>query len=216
MRQAKAPFQFVTASYLIRICAARATTLGELAQNLHSCSEASIFHHTFQSLERQHYTVFSNDFAQWALAACNEAALGERLAAIDLRDCTSLPGLRDCLVDAVDGYLQGNPTAANRSAFEPFFFCEALEFTVPRDETASNLQELEDGIRKISLQTLHHYFINSRLRLHLKTNDFSHWIEDSLEMPELAKRIEFIDIYVNTLEELREQIIKTIHPWIDR
>ena len=216
MKQAKAPFQFVTASYLIRICPARATTLAELAQNLHSCSDASIFHHTFQSLERQHYAVFSNDFAQWALAACNEAALAERLAAIDLRDCTSLPVLRDSLLNTIDEYLQANPTAANRSAFEPFFFCEALEFAVPRDETASNLQELEDGIRKMSLQTLHHYFINSRLRLRLKTNDFSHWIEDSLQLPELAKRVDRIDIYVNTLEELREQIVQTIHPWIDR
>jgi hypothetical protein len=140
----------------------------------------------------------------------------ERLAAIDLRDCTSLPELRDSLVNTVDGYLQGNASAANRPAFEPFYFCEALEFTVPRDETASNLQELEEGIRRMSLQTLHHYFINSRLRLHLKTNDFSHWIEDSLGLPELAKHIDRIDIYVNTLEDLREQIIQTIHPWIDR
>lgn len=216
MKQAKVPFQFVTASYLIRICPARARTLGELAENLHSCSDASIFHHTFQSLERQHYTVFSNDFAQWVQAACNEAPLAERLAAIDLRDCTSLPALRDSLVNAVDGYLQKHSSAANRPAFEPFYFGEAFEFAVPRDETASNLLELEEGIHKISLQTLHHHFINSRLRLHLKTNDFSHWIEDSVGLPELARRIDRIDIYVNTLEGLREKIVHTIHPWIDR
>jgi len=216
MKQATVPFQFVTASYLIRICPAHASTLGELAQNLRTCSDASIFHHTFQSLERQHYTVFSNDFAQWAQAACNEAALAERLAAIDLRDCTSLGSLREALVNTVDGYLRRNPSAANRPAFEPFYFCEALEFAVPRDENASTLMELEEGIGRISLQTLHHHFINSRLRLRLGTNDFSHWIATSLEFPELARRLNRIDIYVNTLEGLREQIIQTIHPWVDR
>lgn len=216
MRRAKVPFQFVTASYLIRICPDRAMSLGELARKLHSCSNASIFYHTFQSLERQHYAVFSNDFAQWVQAACNEASLAERLAAIDLRDCTSLTVLRESLVNAVDGYVQGNPSAAGRPSFAPFYFCEALEFAVPGDERAMTLLELEQGIRRISLQSLHHHFVNSRLRLHLRTNDFSHWIESSLELPELARLINRLDIYMNTLEGLREEIVQTIHPWVDR
>lgn len=216
MKQAKEPFQFVTASYLIRICPARAATLGEFARNLHTCSDASIFHHTFQSLERQHYAVFSNDFAQWVQAACNEAALAERLAAMDLSDCISVAALRESLVNTLDAYLQANPSAANRRAFEPFYFGEALEFTVPRNERASTLRELEDGVARISLQTLHHHFINSRLRLHLRTNDFSRWIETSLELPALARLINRIDIYMNTLEGLRERIIETIHPWADQ
>ncbi len=216
MREAKEPFQFVTASYLIRICQDRAATLGELAANLHSCSDASIFHHTFQSLERQHYTSFSNDFAQWVLASCNEASLAERLAAVDVRDCTSLRSLRDSLTGSVDSYLQTNPSSASRPAFEPFYFCEALEFTVPRDEKAVTLLELEEGIRRISLHTVHHHFINSRLRLHLQTNDFSHWIQNGLNLPELAQRVNRIDIYMNTLDGLREQLIQTIHPWINQ
>jgi hypothetical protein len=216
MKQAKGPFQFVTASYLIRICPARAATLEELAENLRTCSDACIFHHTFQSLERQHYAVFSNDFAQWVLAACNEAALAERLAAIDLRDCTSIASLRESIEGTVDAYLKENSSAAGRRAFEPFYFGEALEFAVPRDERASTLLELRDGISRISLQTLHHHFINSRLRLQLRTNDFSHWIETSLELPELAWQINRIDIYVNTLEGLRQQMIETIQPWIDK
>lgn len=216
MREAKEPFQFVTASYLIRICQERALTLGELGQNLHSCSDASIFHHTFQSLERQHYTSFSNDFAQWVLAGCNEASLAERLAAVDVRDCTSLRSLRDSLTESVDSYLQTNPSSASRPAFEPFYFCEALEFTVPRDEQAVTLLELEEGIRRISLHTVHHHFINSRLRLHLQTNDFSHWIQNGLGLPELAQRVNRIDIYMNTLDGLREQLVQTIHPWINQ
>jgi hypothetical protein len=216
MRQAKQPFQFVSASYLIRITRDRAMTLEDLARILHSCSDASIFHHTFQSLERQHYVSFSSDFAQWVLTACNAPPLAERLAAIDLRDCTSIENLRKSLTSRVDGYISDNPSASTRRAFENFYFCEALEFLVNRDERAMNLAELEQGIRKMSLQTIHHHFINSRLRLRLQTNDFSNWIDTSLGLPELARRVEGIDIYVNTLDGLREEILQVIHPWIER
>ncbi len=213
MRRAEKPFQFVTASYLIRIGRERAVTLSDLAKNLHTCSDASIFYHTFQSLERQHYTSFSNDFAQWVLTGCNENSLAEQLAAIDVRDCTSIRDLRDSLTHSVDAYIEKMPSSAARPAFEPFYFCEAFEVTVPRDERATTLLELEDGIRKISLETLHHHFINSRLRLHLQTNDFSHWIKTGLELPELARSLDRIDIYTNTLHGLREAILRTIHPW---
>ena len=159
---------------------------------------------------------FSNDFAQWVLAGCNEAQLAEELAAIDIRDCTSIGGLRESLTSQVDGYLKKNPASATRISFEPFYFCEAYEYSVPWGEQAITLSDLEDGIREMSLQTLHHHFINSRLRLHLQTNDFSHWIRNSLELPELARQVDRIDIYVNTLDGLRERLLETIHPWVNQ
>jgi hypothetical protein len=110
---AEQPFQFVAASYLVRIGALTAGTLRELEQGLRTCSEDSIFYHTFQSLEAHHYTSFSNDFAQWALAACNEPALAERLAVVDLRDVVSLADLRGSLVDVVESHLLENPAAAS-------------------------------------------------------------------------------------------------------
>jgi len=70
MKQAKHPFEFVAATYLTQICSERAWTLAELAQNLTKVSDACIFNHTFQSLESHHYPSFSNDFAQWVIAAC--------------------------------------------------------------------------------------------------------------------------------------------------
>jgi hypothetical protein len=214
MREAKEPFRFVAASYLIRICRERAGTLGALAAGLGSCSNASIFHHTFQSLERHHYTSFSNDFAQWVLASCSEPALAERLAAIDVRDCTSISAVREYLTGSVESYIAGHPNSAERRAFEEFYFCESVEYAAQQDIEARTLAELEEGIRKMSGQTLHYHFINSRLRLHLQTNDFSHWMRNNLEMPELAARVDRIDIYMNTLDGLREELVRTIEPWV--
>jgi hypothetical protein len=210
--QAKAPFEFFAASYLVQIRTERSHTLGELVEHLRNVSEASIFYHTYQSLETHHYALFSNDFAQWSMAACNEAVLAEQLGSIDLRDFLSIADLREALASTVDRHLRRHPPSADRLAFEPFYFCEAEEITVPLDEAAHTLAELAGGIRGMSLQTLHHHFISSRLRLQLRTNDFSNWIRDSLELPDLADRLNRVDFYTNTLEGVRKDILQTIEP----
>lgn len=209
-RRASEPFQFVAASYLVRICRQRAANLGELGGHLRSCSDASIFYHTFQSIESHHYTVFSSDFAQWVMAACNEAPLAERLGAIDVRDFVSVESLRQALALAVEGYLRDNPAAGARPAFEPFHFCEAQELALPLDARAATLGELASGIRRLSLHTLHYHLISSRLRLQLETNDFSFWIEHSLGMPQLAARVNRVDFYANTLEGVREELLRVL------
>jgi hypothetical protein len=213
MNQADIPFQFVAASYLIRIRRERATTLGEMAAFLRTCSDASLFYHTFQSLETHHYTAFSSDFAQWIQAACNEAALAERLASIDLRSFVTMPELREALAGPVEEHLQQNAAAALRPAFEPFHFCEAVEVTAPVETRAHTLAELAAGIRNLGLHTLHYHLITSRLRLKLVTNDFSFWIEHSLGLPELAEKLNGLDIYTNTLEGLRQESIQLLEGW---
>lgn len=210
MKVAVQPFEFAAASYLIRIRHERAQTLGEMARFLRSCSGASIFYHTFQSLESHHYSAFSSDFAQWILAACNEAALAEQLATVDLREVISLEELREALASRVEQHLRENTGTAERRAFEPFHFCEAIEVTVPMEMRALDLDELAEGIRRLGLQSLHYHFITSRLRLKLVTNDFSHWIQHSLGMDDLAEEINRIDFYTNTLEGVRDDMLQAI------
>jgi hypothetical protein len=216
MRQAKNPFQFIAASYLIKIGRERAHTLAELATCLKEVPDGSIFYHTFQSLEEHHYTAFSSEFAQWVMAACNQTALAERLAAIDVADFVSIDGLRTALVTAIEEHNARHPNWQNNVAFEPFYFCEGVEFTLPLGMRATTLTELADGICKLSLQSLHHHFISSRLRLHLKTNDFSHWIENELDLPELAATLNRLDFHTSTLDGLRDDIETTIRGWAAR
>ena len=213
MRQAERPFDFVAASYLIRIRQERAWTLAELTRHLGSVSDDSIFYHTFQSLEAHHYTIFSNDFAQWCLTACNEAVLAEELSAVDLRDIVAVKDLRKVLTDQLEAYLSTMPQAGDRPAFEPFYFSEALETVVFLDARAFTLMELAAGIRGMSNQTLHYHFINSRVRLRLQTNDFSNWIDGSLGLPELARKIDRIDFYTNTLDGIRRELVQAMESW---
>jgi len=202
LQEAERPFEFLTASYLIRIQDLKATTLAELAQGLEETSDASIFYHTFQSLSRHHFLTegFSNDFAQWVLAACNRAELAEQLAGLDIREYTALAELRTDLRRIVNDYCERHPAFATRQAFEAFSFCEALGVTTPLGIEARTLGEFCAGVERLSHASLHYHFITSRLRLHLQTNDFSNWLENSLGLPGLASRINRIDIYTNTLD----------------
>ena len=86
------PFSFFTVAYLTRIGNQCARTLTEFLKGLEECSDASIFHHTFQTLGSHHFLTegFSNDFAQWVLASANRDELAERLAALDIRDYLSI------------------------------------------------------------------------------------------------------------------------------
>jgi len=212
MKIAEQPFQFVTTSYLTRICSPRATNLSELCQGLESSSDASVFYHTFQSLSRHHFLTegFSNDFAQWVLAACNRAELAEQLAALDIRDYLSLAELRADLRRVVGDYCQAHPALAAQTAFEPFYFCESIEVMVPLGLEARTLEEFRRGLEHLSNASFHFHFIASRLRLQLRTNDFSHWFATSLGLERLAQRTNRIDIYTNTLDSAREILLTLV------
>jgi hypothetical protein len=183
-----------------------------MRSSLQACSDASIFCHTFQVLSTHHFLRegFSNDFAQWVLAACNRPELAEALASLDIREYLSLAELRRDLVSAVEQYCNLYPQQSEQVAFEPFHFCETVEVTVPSDMQASSLAEFRDMLERLSHATFNYHFITSRLRLQLRTNDFSHWFANALGLPKLAQRADQIDIYTNTIETARARMLSLI------
>jgi hypothetical protein len=210
--KATEPFEFATASYLVRIGNQVATNLVELEQGLANCSDASIFYHTFQSLGRHHFLTegFSNDFAQWVLGSCNRPALAEQMASVDIRDYVSLAELRNDLRRVVGDYSHADALTASQAAFEPFFFCETLEENVPLGREAWTLEEFHDALKDLAHGSLQFHFITSRLRLHLRTNDFSRWLARDLGLIELGRKVDQIDIYTATLDSARSTILQLV------
>jgi uncharacterized protein YpbB len=81
---------------------------------------------------------------------------------------------------------------------------------IPTSCSARNLEEFIDGIEKVSLHSIHYHFIEARLRLKLTSNDFSVWLERELDLADLAEQLNRIDIYTSTLQEVRQQIARTL------
>ncbi len=209
---AETPFEFFTVAYLTRIGNQSAGNLNELLTGLQQCSDASIFHHTFQTLGSHHFLTegFSNDFAQWAHADANREDLAEQLAALDVRDYLSIAALRSDLCRVVQDYCSANPTLAGQTALERFYFCESSEVTLPFGLTARSLEEFRSGVEHLSHAAFYFHFISSRLRLQLQTNDFSHWLANGLGLTTLADSVNRIDIYTNTLDSARTKVLRLV------
>lgn len=207
--KARRPFHFDTSAHLLRIGQERAGSLGELLRALRSCSDASIFQHTFRTLHEHHFIRegFSNDFAQWALVDCNEPALAERLAAVDIRDFTSLAEVRERIASIVESLLREKPATADRPVSKLFYFCASEVVVTPTPFVARALTEFVDGLEHVTVHSIHHHFIEARLRLKLTSNDFSFWLEKEAGMKDAARSINRIDLYMGTLEDVRRQIV---------
>lgn len=206
------PFFFNTSEHLLRIGRQKAANLSDLLRAVQTCPDDSIFQHTFRTLQEHHFIRqgFSNDFAHWSLFACNEPALAEQLASVDVREFTAIEGLRRRMVEIMDEFLQGHPQSGSRPAHEPFYFCASDIVVLPTPHAPGTLKGFLDGLNQVSVHSIHHHFIEARLRLHRMSNDFSNWLEQEVGLKEAADAIERIDIYTNTMEGVRLQIARVV------
>ncbi len=211
-RRPSKPFFFNTSEHLLRIGRQRACTLPELLQAVKTCPEDSIFQHTFRTLQEHHFIRqgFSNDFAHWSLSAMNEPALAEQLASVDVREFTAIEGLRGRMVEILEQFLHGDPKSSARTAFEPFYFCASDVVVLPTNFAPDTLPGFLDAINQVSVHSIHHHFIEARLRLRRMSNDFSTWLEEEAGLTQAAEAIERIDIYTNTLDGVRVQIARIV------
>src|SRR6516162_2084065 len=212
LRKSQKPFYFNTSENLLRIGRQKANDLCELLTSLQTCPDDSIFQHTFRTLQEHHFIRqgFSNDFAHWSLFACNEPALAEQFASVDVREFTAIEGLRRRMVEILDEFLQSSNLRGSRPAHEPFYFCAADIVVLPTAFRADTLPEFLNGVNQVTVHSIHHHFIEARLRLHRMSNDFSNWLEEELGLADADDAIESIDIYANTMEGVRRQIARIV------
>jgi hypothetical protein len=144
------------------------------------------------------------------LSDTNRNDLAEQLAALDVRDYMSIAALRSDLCRLVREFCDAQPQLAAQSALERFYFCESVEVTVPLGRDARTLEEFREGIEHLSHAGFYFHFISSRLRLQLRTNDFSLWLAGGLGLRTLADSVNHIDIYTNTLDSARAKLLRLV------
>jgi hypothetical protein len=202
------PFVFYTERRLVALTGIKACNLPSLLDGLQTVPGSSIFYHTHQQYLSHHFQkpVFYNDFAVWVSRALQEEELAEKLAAIDLLAFTAIRGLRDTIVAAVQKHLsENNGRQRECPPGDEFHFCKSQSFVMPTGVVAYDIPDFFAKIRQVTNVSLFFHFFGARLRLGKPTNDFSQWIAESGE-PKLAAKINMLDPYVRTLEELQKDI----------
>lgn len=212
------PFYFCTSSNLVELTGERANTLEELVALLRRCTGSAIFYHVFQSYRERYFSIqkYHSDFAQWISTSLEEEALAEQLGVLDIRDFRSIRSLREAMVQRIEGHLERNPELKGRRSRTPFFFCQSISVVLPTPHVAWSLEDFYRIVGKIGLGSIHYHFIQARLRLGMDSNDFSCWFRSTLKKDRLASRLEAIDIYLQSLDRIRDTILKYVQEEIER
>lgn len=214
LKKAKEPFRFMNRVYLRELTGLKASNLRELANILKDVPDSVVYYHTHIFVEEHDFLVPepANEFALWVSNTIDDKILGERLAAIDNSEFSTMGALRDRLVSMIEEHLNlvVRPEDALRNAPNgmEFHFVKAVSVILPTDYVAHDLREFVEVLRKLSQGSLYFHLFESRLRLGRGRNDFSTWLEDDLGEKELAAQVARLDPYNYTLEGLRSALIQ--------
>lgn len=211
-KKAKEPFHFSSRLLLTELTGLKARNIKELSNILKSVPDPVIYFHTHHFLEQHFYLTPepANDFAIWANESLGDQVLSERLASVDVMAYSSLSAIRDRIVSIIDEYITQRDLNRQASEGDEFHFMKSVSVIFSTPYLAHDLREFIESLRKLSLGSLYFHMYESRLRLGRGQNDFSTWLINSMDEPELAAEIARIDPYTYTLEGLRLTLIRSI------
>lgn len=201
------PFQFKTKLDQTIVLGVKARTVKELMEELAGVPESSVYFHTHKFLHQHHYLSPEppNDLAYWVSEVLNEAELAEQLSSIDVIQFTSLGDLRDRFLEIMRGWLVSSERTAHAPPGEEFHFMSCRTYVLNTPYRAATLEEFDDCLGNVSVNTLYFHMFDARLRLAKGKNDFSAWFAD-LGKVGLAEAVAALDPYTQTLEGLRHNI----------
>lgn len=158
---------------------------------------------------------YTNDFAQWAGESLEERALAERLSSIDPYSCKSVSHVRKELILVIDEHLREFPEPHDVVTGDEFYFNETVSLVFPVGVKTKNLAEFLVAIGHIDEGSIYYHFYDSRVRLgEGVVDDFSRWIEHTLERKNLADKIRAIDPFMLSTERIREHIREAVEEYV--
>jgi hypothetical protein len=209
-------FEFKQCVSILKSTGKKAKNLGDLKEVLAHVSDGAIAHHTYQYFLKGHILEYTNDFAHWAGESIEERALAERMSNIDPYGYASVQDLRRDLIGAIDDYLTLFPEPRDALQGDEFHFNETVTLVFPAGVRARNLAEFLMAMKYVEGSSLYYHFYDARVRLGNKADDFSQWLEEGMEKPEVARKVRSIDPFMHNLETIRERIVEAVEEEVKR
>ena len=213
----RAPFQFIGCVELRQALDHRATDERELLERLEDAPAGSVFYHTHGYFLRHRpiTTAYGNDFAAWVAVHVRDQVLAERLAVINPFESATVEDLREELVSVIHDHLLRLPSVPRVEFGEPFHFQQSHIVEVPLGAGVSTLAEFRAGLAAVDASAIYFHMVEARTRLGRRSGDFAEWLRTSLDMPQLAERIERIDAYMTSLERVRARVLSLVDAAIE-
>jgi hypothetical protein len=209
LSEASNPFYFYSERRLVELTGEKARNLTELLYVLRFIDGATIFYHTHHAFLDYHDITpdFRSDFAIWVRDEIRHQMLAEKLAGVDPMEYSSIRELREAILTILEEHIEEHGDRRQARPGNEFFFRRSKSFVLPTGRVAKNLEEFCTHLKRISLRSLFYHLFEARLRLERRTNDFSIWLADSVGLDSLAGKIDKLDPYVLTLDQLRRRMV---------
>lgn len=205
-------FRFYAESGIVRFSGWRANSLARLLEGIQEVSGSSIFYHIHHVLLRRHITPADamNDFARWAWMHLGDQELAEQLAVVDPMECVSVREARERIAGTVGLFLKRRSSLRKLPTEKEFFFLELQSFVFPVGLVARSLNEFHGCLGEVGPGSIFYHFIESRIRLGRRSNDFSCWLAEELGEERLAAQIDSLSPYACTLWDLKKKILDLV------
>jgi hypothetical protein len=202
-------FEFYTSVKLPEYVGVRARNVDELLDGIRKVDGSSIFQHTFHFLFQHHYAPSQppSDFAYWVSVILLDHGLAERLAAINTIEFPTIQSLRERLIAVIEEHRGEHKCQTSSPDGMDFFFMRSNSVVVHTGQSAPDLPAFVHCLEKVSIGSIYHHLFEARLSRPM--NDFSIWLEAHVA-PQAARKIERLDPYVMTLEQIRRKIIEIV------
>ncbi|MFQ5455211.1 MAG: DUF5752 family protein [Nitrospirota bacterium] len=206
------PFRFFYESGITLNAGIKADSLISLYKGVKKVSDSSLFYHLYHSYYRRHFTTFEhmNDFSSWIWENLGQQFISEKIAIINPLLFNSIKDCRDHLLNCLQEYVVSGDMFPRVPKGREFFFLEIKSFVLPTGLEAFDLKEFKKGIDKASLSVLFFHLISSKIRIGHESNDFSEWLNNELQLHDIAAEIETLNIFSSNLWEIKKRIIKII------
>ncbi len=204
----KGGFEFKECAIIRKSTGKKAATLGEFRRLLLDISEKSLYYHIYQYFLKHELSEYTNEFSRWAGEFLGERALAEQLSNVDPYAFEDLSSLRNELLAVLDCYQEQFPEPREVVTGYEFYFEETVTFTFFVGVKARNLAEFLFGIKYVDISSIYYHFYEARVRQGM--DDFSRWMEDSLQEKELAEKVRAIDPFMNSLDRIRDHIVTAV------
>jgi hypothetical protein len=207
---AKDPFFFTGCWELREMVGRSARDEQQLLEAIEEIPLDSISYHTHSFFLRHKYIAgpYPNDFATWSAIQVRDRVLGEKLGILDPYDFENLEALRTEIVNIIDEHLSQLQTIPQVIYGEPFHFMQSRIIEVPTGLEARTLTEFKNILATVDASVVYYHNFEAMLRLGRRKGDFALWIEEQLDLPDLAKKISSIDFYMISLEFIRKRIVQ--------
>ncbi|RZD16542.1 MAG: hypothetical protein EVJ46_05905 [Candidatus Acididesulfobacter guangdongensis] len=210
--QAKYPFRFFIKLSLPQLTGLFALNLNDFLKGIRMSDDAILYYHTHHFLLQFHNTAPAapNDFAYWVANVLGENLLGEQLAGIDMFGFNSMGEFKQKLIEIIENFIAKNKRTRQVEMSSRFNFIKSVTYVMDTKKYAYSLDDFVNILQGLSIYCLYYHFFESSFRLKERKNDFSMWIASEFKLTELADKINNLDPYTHTMNELKNAIIKLV------